>query len=89
MHICEVIKRIKLAINSNSSSSTSFIGTKSINLNSIYLFLNDYFLKNNKSDVHLAYKNNEYLLEFPEIDYLGLEIKNIENRLIEYIDKWI
>jgi len=89
MHICEVIKRIKLAINSNSSSSTSFIGTKSINLNSIYLFLNNYFLKNNKSDVHLTYKNNDYLLGFPDIDYLGLEIKNIENRLIEYIDKWI
>lgn len=88
MHISDVIERIITSINNSQNYSTSFVNKKSVNLNSIYLFLNDYIINNFENSELLIYGSNDYISGFPEINYLNLEIEKTEIKLIEYIDKW-
>tara|TARA_B100001057_G_scaffold501275_1_gene623036 strand:+ start:42931 stop:43746 length:816 start_codon:yes stop_codon:yes gene_type:complete len=88
MHISDVIERIITSINNSQNYSTSFVNKKSVNLNSIYLFLNDYIINNFENSELLIYGSNDYISGFPGINYLNLEIEKTEIKLIEYIDKW-
>ena len=65
-HADHVIKNILLSIkNSNSSSTYSLIGKKSLILQSIFDFLHD-FSNNGKINIDLIkYVDNEYLKDYP------------------------
>ena len=54
---------------------------KSINLTSIYLFLNNFFHGNQTVDSPLLYVDNNYLDGSPEINYLNIDVEGIEKKI--------
>ena len=88
MHVNDVVERIKISIDNDLNYLTSFVGRKSINLTSIYLFLNNFFNGNQTVDSPLLYVDNNYLDGSPEINYLNIDVEGIEKKLIEYIELW-
>jgi nucleoside-diphosphate-sugar epimerase len=88
MHVNDVVERIKISIDNDLNYLTSFVGRKSINLTSIYLFLNNFFNGNQTIDSPLLYVDNSYLEGSPEINYLNIDVEGIEKKLIEYIKLW-
>ncbi|MFL2548700.1 MAG: NAD-dependent epimerase/dehydratase family protein [Gammaproteobacteria bacterium] len=79
VHIEDVISRLKIALSENTSDKSAFISDKSVNVNSIFLFLDSKIKKNNS--VNLEYTENNYENKNFRIDRKGLNLKSLENGL--------
>ena len=79
MHVEDVISRLKIALSENTSDKSAFISDKSVNINSIFLFLDSKIKKNNL--VNLEYTENNYDNKSFRIDQKGINLNSLENGL--------
>ena len=77
MHINDVVKRLIISIRSQEESqATSFISPHSYNVYSIYEFLKYFYVHREVNDELIIHTENNYLSNFPKIEYKGLKIKD-------------
>ena len=88
MHIGPVIKRIIISIDNENSYCTSFVGKKSINLESLYLYLKNFLETSKINNQSIVYTENNYFKTHPKIDYLDINVENIETSLRRYAQQW-
>ena len=81
--VSSVVERLDGSLEKSISSTSSFISKRSINISSIYDYLKNFKLTKKKQKQILLFMDNNYTSHFPEIDYSGIKIPNIENSLIE------
>jgi nucleoside-diphosphate-sugar epimerase len=81
-HVNDVVKRIELAINSNSLSSTAFINKKMVSLSSVYNFLNSYKRDENLDSNLLEFSENKYIKNSPKIELNKISLEKLEYALI-------
>jgi len=79
MHVEDVISRLKIALSENTSDKSAFISDKSVSINSIFLFLDSKYKKNDL--VNLEYTENNYDKKNFRIDQKGININSLENGL--------
>lgn len=83
VHVDNVVERLKVAIYSKDSTSSTFISEKSVNLNSLYEFLLNYKLNNKINNEIINFKSNEYEKNYPKVDLKNIELNNLGVSLIE------
>ena len=88
MHIDPVIKRIIISIDNENSYCTSFVGKKSINLESLYLYLKNFLETSRINNQRIVYTENNYFKTHPKIEYLDINVENIETSLRKYAQQW-
>lgn len=81
-HVNDVVKRIELAINSNSLSSTAFIDKKMVSLSSVYNFLNSYKRDENLDSNLLKFSENKYIKNCPKIELNKISLEKLDYALI-------
>lgn len=79
MHVDDVVSRLNIALSENCSDKSAFVSNKSVNLNSIFHFLNSKIKKN--KIVNLEYNKNTYDLKNLRIDHKGINLNSLENGL--------
>lgn len=78
-----LISRLISSVQSNTSSKSSFVAKKSVNISSIYEYLK-YFDNTKKQNTQkLLLGHDYYIPNFPKIDYSGIKIPKISDSLIE------
>lgn len=82
IHINDVVKRIELAINSSSISSTAFINKEMVNLASVYNFLANYKKNANFDSNLLKFSKNKYIENSPKIDLNEISLEKLDYALI-------
>ena len=86
VHIEDVLRRINLAVNSEALSKTSsFVNEKSIQIQSIYKFLNNYKSTNNVDISILKYQDNSYFMPYPKNEYSHFNMVNLPEELIKLV----
>lgn len=86
VHIEDVLRRINLAVNGNVLNKTSsFVNEKSIQLQSIYKFLNNYKNTNNIDISILKYQYNSYVMPYPKNEYCDYNVMNLPEELIKLV----
>ena len=79
VHIEDIVTRLKIAINENTSDKSMFISNNSVKLVSIYDYL--YSIFNEKTQKKLIYRKNIFNKNKLEIDHKGINLKSLEKGL--------
>lgn len=84
----DVINRIIYSIENDIQDNSAFININSVNLDSIYNYLNFYREKGVDKKELLKYKSNKYTKEMPMINYYNLKLSDIEKYLVSYLNSF-
>ena len=86
VHVLNVVQKILTAANNCNSKKSSFVSSRTINLNSIFEFLKKYNLTNEVDQDLLIYGKNKYIKDYPKIDLDGIKLSNVATSLIEELN---
>jgi len=88
MYLKDVLERLFISINDNTNYRSSFISYEMVNITSVYEYLNSYKDSGNMNANLLIYNKNNFIENYPKIEYKGLKISKLENTLIEELKKY-
>ena len=88
IYLQDVLDRLFISICEKNSERSSFISYEMVNITSIYEYLNTYKNSSKMNTNLLIYNKNNYIEDYPKIDYKGLKISKLENMLVEELKKY-
>lgn len=83
MPVASVVKKLDFALENFNNLTSSFISNRLVNTSSVYDYLKHFHATRKKQKQILLFSKNNYMSNFPEINYSGIEIPNLENSLIK------
>ena len=81
-----VLKRIKISLNREITGKSSFVYEKSVQIESVNNFLNEYFKTNIQNNSLLKYSENNYNSDVPDNLFINNNKSELEDKLINYFN---
>lgn len=81
-----VLKRIKNSLNREITGKSSFVYEKSVQIESVNNFLNEYFKTNIQNNSLLKYSENNYNSDVPDNLFINNNKSELEDKLINYFN---
>ena len=80
------MKRIKNSLNREITGKSSFVYEKSVQIESVNNFLNEYFKTNIQNNSLLKYSENNYNSDVPDNLFINNNKSELEDKLINYFN---